>query len=1285
MFGIKSSITKLVSKFKSKFGSQNHTTKRKSFLKHLILESLENRIVPAAPTNILLSKSTIPENSGTNVLVGKLTTEDKDLSDSFNYSFQSGPGFSDNSSFIISGSELRAATNFNSKTKEKYTIRLRSTDQSGLHVEKVFVITINAPTGSFNTIQDTGPSFNRVDIVFAGDGYTSQDIARGVYASHNQNYLNYLFANTGTVDPFPRYKNFFNAHQIDVSSNQRGADKPLDGVLVDTAFDASYGDNVNNPERALFFNAAKAESLVSRELAGSGFSPEMKMAPVNDDKYGGAANYGGWAVYAAANSIGSRIALHEAGHAFSSLADEYFDTGSGTFNGIDPWEANVTSDPSGAKWAQWLGYNQPGLGTVGVYEGGRYFEKGVYRPTNDSRMRSSSEISFNAVSREKLILDIYNHVNPLDGWLSNSKTLLDPEYLWVDRIDDSIIQVEWRVDGKLVPNANGSEFDLTDFGYGPGTYTISARAFDPTGFDSVNGWVRANNSKLEEFVSWKVENTRSSKFAPVVTTQPAESSVISGEQAIFTANAVGVPTPSIRWQVSTDGTNWLEINGAVSLSFTTTRNAASDSGKMYRAVFTNSKGTATTKPATLTVKFPPTLVSANNVAFTVGFAGTFSILATGFPSPIYSVATGNLPTGISLDPSGALTGTPGPGTGGTYSLVVKASNGVLTDATQVFTLTVNQAPMIKSANQTTFTTGLFGSFSAFATGFPSPVFSISSGVLPGGISLDASGALTGVPISGAGGTYSFTIKAANGVNPDSTQSFFLVVNQAPTFISSNKATFTAGISNSFKVQTNGFPTATFLIASGNLPTGISLDPSGALTGTPGPGTGGTYSLVVKASNGVLTDATQVFTLTVNQAPIIFSSNKVEFNVNKNTFHQFQATGYPSPIFSKVSGEIPKGLTLGSDGKLQGTPVPGTTGTAIIQITASNAAGTFEQNFSISIGQDGVYAVAVTGGPSQISKLDIYKNGSTQLVRSLIPFPGFKGEFFVDSGDITGDGIDDLIVGSGKGSANGHVVILDGAVLLDAAAHPAPELTYNMGGAVRASFYAFIGYSSGVAVRLADMDDDGFDDIILAPGINAGPQTQSHLRVWNGRKTIAAFENKNEINYDYRWEMASFIAFGGKNYSGGSLSLSTIRQQGADLVIASQQFGNGSKVFKYDGSKVLALEKNLSGNLYLWGSGNNMASVIHDGRQIFASAGTGKITPDTVYIRNELGEVIYRIDKVFGGNLAGLRIGSANVDGDIEDELLVTCDSNSSAKIFKLSTDRAILIDTLASGGLSAWV
>ena len=1453
------SFKSVANHFKSIFGRRNQKAKYKSLAKLLLLEILENRVVPAAPLNILLSKSTIAENAGINALVGRLTTEDTDLGDSFTYSFQTGPSFSDNSSFIISGSELRAATNFNSKTKDKYIIRLRSTDQLGLHVEKVFVITINAPTGSFNTIQDTGPSMNRVDIVFAGDGYTSQDIGNGVYDFHTQDYLNYIFTNTGTVDPFPRYKNFFNAHRVNVTSNQSGADKPLDGIFVDTALDASYGDDVNNPERALFFNPAKADSLVSRELAGAGFSPEMKMSPVNDDKYGGAANYGGWAVYAAANSIGTRIALHEAGHAFSSLADEYFDTGSGTFNGTDPWEVNVTSDPTGAKWARWLGYNQPDMGIVGVYEGGRYFEKGVYRPTNDSRMRSSSEISFNVVSREKIILDIYSHVDPLDGWLANSKPLLDPEYLWVDRIDESIIQMEWRVDGKLVPNANGSDFDLTDFGFGPGTYSITARAFDPTGFDLVDGWVRTNNSELEEIISWQVVNTRPSKFAPVVIMQPSGSTVIEGDQAIFTANAAGVPTPSVQWQVSTDGTNWLNISGADSTTFTTARTAASDSGKMYRAVFTNSKGTATTTPATLTVKFPPRLVSADRAAFTVDAQGTFSIMATGFPSPAFSIASGNLPVGVTLSPSGTLAGkpspgtggayslvikasngvlpdatqaftltvnqapeitstnqttfttgifgsfsafatgfpapvfsiasgvlpggitmspsgtisgtpipgsggtysftikaangvnpvsvqsfiltvnqaptftstnnatftadiggsfrvltsgfpiaafsiasgslpagvtlspsgtlagTPAPGTGGAYSLVIKASNGVLPDATQAFTLTVNQAPEITSTNQTTFTTGIFGSFSAFATGFPAPVFSIASGVLPGGITMSPSGTISGTPIPGSGGTYSFTIKAANGVNPVSVQSFILTVNQAPTFTSTNNATFTADIGGSFRVLTSGFPIAAFSIASGSLPAGVTLSPSGTLAGTPAPGTGGAYSLVIKASNGVLPDATQTFTLTVNQAPAIFSNNRVGFIVNKSGIHQFQATGYPSAVFSLVSGVLPGGLTLESDGRLQGIPVPGTSGPATIQVQASNSAGTFQQAFSLNIGQEGVYAVAVGGGMNQISKLDIFKNGSTELVRSFIPFPSFKGEFFVDSGDITGDGIEDLIVGSGKGSTNGHVVILDGAVLLNPNPGKAVELPYKLGGSVRASLYAFVGYSSGVAVRLADMNDDGFDDMVLAPSTGAGTRTPAHLRVWNGKDCMADFEAGKPLPYDYRWEMASFWAFGDGSNPGGGMALSVIRQYGPDLIVASQLFKGGSKVFRYDGQKALAVSQDLTGNLYLWGSGNTVVGFLVDGNQMYASAGTARITPDTVYVRNQKGEVQHRIDRIFAGSPGGLRLGLANVDEDLEEELLVVRDYDSSTRIYDIFSNKAALIDTLIPGGYSGWV
>jgi hypothetical protein len=76
--------------------------------------------------------------------------------------------------------------------------------------------------------------------------------------------------------------------------------------------------------------------------------------------------------------------------------------------------------------------------------------------------------------------------------------------LSVDVIDDSVINVEWFVDDEPVPGAAGTSFALSDFGYGPGDYSVTARGYDPTGFDPVDGWVRKNQQMLEQFVTWQV-------------------------------------------------------------------------------------------------------------------------------------------------------------------------------------------------------------------------------------------------------------------------------------------------------------------------------------------------------------------------------------------------------------------------------------------------------------------------------------------------------------------------------------------------------------------------------------------------------------------------------------------------------------------------------------------------------------------------------------------------------------------------------------------------------------
>lgn len=89
---------------------------------------------------------------------------------------------------------------------------------------------------------------------------------------------------------------------------------------------------------------------------------------------------------------------------------------------------------------------------------------------------------------------------------------------------------------------------------------------------------------------------------------------------------------------------------------------------------------------------PPAFTSAASANFTVGTLGTFQVTGTGEPPPTFLVTVGQLPGGVTLSSAGLLSGRPNAGTAGTYNFTITASNGELPDATQAFTLTVNDAP-----------------------------------------------------------------------------------------------------------------------------------------------------------------------------------------------------------------------------------------------------------------------------------------------------------------------------------------------------------------------------------------------------------------------------------------------------------------------------------------------------------------------------------------------------------------------------------------------------------------
>ena len=119
---------------------------------------------------------------------------------------------------------------------------------------------------------------------------------------------------------------------------------------------------------------------------------------------------------------------------------------------------------------------------------------------------------------------------------------------------------------------------------------------------------------------------------------------------------------------------------------------------------------------------------------------------------------------------------------------------MLPDATQSFTLTVDQAPAITSADSTTFTTGHAGHVHGDDHRVPDLGALTETGALPTGVTFvdngDGTATLAGTPAAGTGGTYPLTITAANGVLPDATQSFTLTVDQAPAITSADSTTFT---------------------------------------------------------------------------------------------------------------------------------------------------------------------------------------------------------------------------------------------------------------------------------------------------------------------------------------------------------------------------------------------------------------------------------------------------------------------------------------------------------------
>ncbi len=240
-----------------------------------------------------------------------------------------------------------------------------------------------------------GPS-----IVFLGDGFIKEDlVVGGDYDQKVKTLVDYLFS----VPPFNRYKNVFNVYQVYAISNQRGALDRLDPQSTATKFKSYFPEN----DRLLQYGNYDTVSKYLDKVMPY-WQVNLPVLLVNDSRYGGSG--GGVAIVSVHSSMKSTF-VHEVGHTFARLADEYVETAREKDRPLFATQfypnVDTSNNPATVKWKHY--FNRPRYaGVVGIFEGGYYHAKGVYRPEENSVMRNNiTTRNFNAPSREAIVRRIY--------------------------------------------------------------------------------------------------------------------------------------------------------------------------------------------------------------------------------------------------------------------------------------------------------------------------------------------------------------------------------------------------------------------------------------------------------------------------------------------------------------------------------------------------------------------------------------------------------------------------------------------------------------------------------------------------------------------------------------------------------------------------------------------------------------------------------------------------------------------------------------------------------------
>ena len=243
-------------------------------------------------------------------------------------------------------------------------------------------------------VVDNGDEANCVDFVFVAEGYTLEQINK--FKADVKSMADYILSQ----EPYLSHKHRFNFWAVCSPSEQQGTDNPKKNHWVKTAVNSSF--NTFYIDRYL----ETSDVFSIRDIAALAPYDHICVL-VNSDKYGGGGIYNHFSIGTADHAMAKEVMLHEIGHGFAGLADEYYTSDVAYQNffdlNVEPWQPNITTMVNfESKWKHLVDKDTPVptpatkdyKNTIGVFEGAGYVSKGVYRPAINCRMKTNEAEGF---------------------------------------------------------------------------------------------------------------------------------------------------------------------------------------------------------------------------------------------------------------------------------------------------------------------------------------------------------------------------------------------------------------------------------------------------------------------------------------------------------------------------------------------------------------------------------------------------------------------------------------------------------------------------------------------------------------------------------------------------------------------------------------------------------------------------------------------------------------------------------------------------------------------------